>query len=146
MCALIAAADGSGHTSNGPQRGAMDDGRGSAVDPPWWEGASYDAGTSQARRRREHRRAGDVAHQLHHIVLAGPLDARAYAAPISSLGPIVPPDRSDVATKVPRVLATAALSADLCSPAVSSAGAHRRPGSSCSATSVSTPTRTDAVR
>ena len=44
MCALIAAADGSGHTSNGPQRGAMDDGRGSAVDPPWirpwWEGAS----------------------------------------------------------------------------------------------------------
>ena len=59
-----------------------------------------------------HRRAGDVAHQLHHIVLARPLGTHPAPHIHVTCSMLHPANRRAIGTKVPRVLATVAASAD----------------------------------
>jgi len=58
-----------------------------------------------------HRHAGDVAHQLHHIVLARPLGTHPAPHIHVTCSMLHPANRRAVGTKVPRVLATVAASA-----------------------------------
>jgi len=85
MCALIAAADGSGHTSNGPQRGAMDDGRGSAVDPPWIRRGGRERRMTPERRKHDAVVSIDVPETSHTNSITSFWPAR--STPVPTLPP-----------------------------------------------------------